>query len=252
MVSGSKSNTGIRCSHLISFIVVILTGACGNSSERPEKVTKLRAIGVEQTPVNAKVGDTVQLTFYLLGKPQTALSSEVLLDTKAPYSVPAALTPIDLAPVETNVGPLSLYSYRASITVPEIPAISASIAKAGIARLRYQVKFNSTDDDENVVGDTLIYPDGSPALAWTAPAIAITKPTSTAAAGSLDLEGTIESAGLETNRVSWFVSSGQVKNRRAKTTIWQDAESGVQTVVMTVRGTKSGAFAIKTQTVTLN
>jgi hypothetical protein len=130
--------------------------------------------------------------------------------------------------------------------------ITAALTKQGYARLRYQVKFNASGDDENIVGDTIVYPESSTALSWTAPTIAITKPATTAAAGSLDLEGTIDSQGNETNRVSWFVSSGKVKNRRAKSTVWQDAASGSQTVVMTVRGTKSGAFAIKTQTITLN
>jgi hypothetical protein len=237
---------------LLGVVFCFLAAACGNESERPETITKLRAIGVEQTPVNAKIGDTVQLTFYLLGKPQTTLTPEVLLDTKSPYSTPVAVTPVDAAPVETSMGSLSLYSYRATMTVAGSPVIAAALTKLGWARLRYQVKFNAAGDDENIVGDTIVYPENSPALTWTAPTIAITKPSATVSSGTVDLEGTIDSAGNETNRVSWFVSSGKVKNRRAKSTVWQEAASGTQTVVMTVRGTKSGAFALKTQTVTLN
>jgi len=242
----------ISGNYVVFFIICGLASACGNQSERPETVTKLRAIGVEQTPVNAKIGDTVQLTFYLLGKPNSTLTPEVLLDTKAPYSIPVSITPVDATPIETSVGPLSLYSYRATVTVTGSSMITAALARNGWARLRYQVKFNGSDDDENVVGDTIVYPENAPTLAWTAPTIAITKPATTASAGSLDLEGTIDSQGNETNHVSWFVSSGKVKNSSAKSTLWQDAESGTQTVVMTVRGKKSGAFAIKTQTVTLN
>ena len=237
---------------VLFLLICGLAAGCGSKSERPETITKLRAIGVEQVPVNAKIGDTVQLTFYLLDKPDTTLTPEVLLDTKAPYSTPIAVTPVDATPVETSLGPLSLYSYRATIAVVGSSVITAALVRTGSARLRYQVKFNGSGDDENVVGDTIVYPENAPTLAWTAPTIAITKPATTASAGSLDLEGTIDSQGNETNRVSWFVSSGTVKNHRAKSTLWQDAESGTQTVVMTVRGTKSGAFSIKTQTVTLN
>jgi hypothetical protein len=66
------------------------------------------------------------------------------------------------------------------------------------------------------------------------------------------LEGTVNSNGKESNRVGWFVSAGKIKNRKSRSTEWQDAPRGAQAVFFTVRGAKSGAFAIKSQTVTIN
>jgi hypothetical protein len=115
------------------------------------------------------------------------------------------------------------------------------------------VKFQtSSGDDESVVGDTLLYAPGSPQLEWKPPTINITKPTDNSSAGSVDLEGTISSDGNESNRVAWFVSAGKVKNRKARSTRWEDAPSGSQAVFFTVRGAKSGAFAIKSQAINLN
>ena len=221
-------------------------------NDRPEVIAKMRALGVEQTPVNAKPGDTVNLTFYVAGNPATQMTPTVLLDTQARYSVPIAVTPIDSIPTETKIGALSLYSYRATFTVPTTANILALIAKQGFARMRYQVKFTASGDDENVVGDTVIYAAGASQLAWTAPEIGITTPTATSASGTVALEGSIVSGGQENNRVSWLVSAGTVKNRRAKSTVWESVPAGTQTLFMTVRGMKSGAFSIKSQAVTLN
>lgn len=227
--------------------------ACGgDNEERPELINKLRTLGVEQTPVNAKPGDTVNLTFHLAGPPNQQITPTVLLDKSAKFGVPVAAVPVDAAVSETPVGTLSLYSYRATVTVPDGDTVNLAIAKQGFARVRYNINFSSGAESENVVGDSIVYSAAAPQLTWSAPEIAITKPGESAATGGIDLDGTITSAGNETNRVSWFISSGKVKSRRARTTKWTDAARGTQTVIMTARGTKSGAFAIKAQAVSLN
>ena len=50
-------------------------------------------------------------------------------------------------------------------------------------------------------------------------------------------------------RVGWFTSKGKIKNRRAKSTKWETGGSGKQTLLLTVRGRKSGAFVFATQEV---
>jgi hypothetical protein len=246
------SAVGRQLAKFLCLIPFTLVAACGSTTDRPEVITKLRALGVEQTPVNAKPGDTVNLTFYLAGNASTKITPEVLLDTQARYGSPVAVTPIDTLPAETSLGSLSLYSYRASFTVPTTDAVKVLLAKQGYSRLRYQVKFTASGDDENVVGDTIVYAEGAPQLSWTAPKIEITSPAATGAAGSVALEGSVIGTGDENNLVSWFVSAGTVKNRGAKSTLWQSVPAGTHTVFMTVRGRKSGAFAIKSQAVTVN
>jgi hypothetical protein len=238
---------------LVSVVLVTQLTSCGDeNADRQEVIKKLRALGVEPTPVNAKPGDTVTLNFYLAAAPGANISPEVQLDSSAQYGVPVVVTPTDAKPSELQAGPLSIYSYKASFTVPtDNLTLLASLTKQGYARMRYKVKFSADSESESVVGDTVIYPPTALQTSWKSPEISISKPAAAAGAGKLDVEGVITSDAVEPYRVSWFVSDGKIKNRRAKVTSWSDAPKGPQTLIMTVRGTKSGAFAIKSQAVTI-
>ena len=233
-------------------IILVAISSCGSEAERPETINKLRALGVEQSPVAAKLGDTVQLTFYLAGPSQMVLTPRVLIDSNARYGTAISVTPVDQNVSENVVGPLSLYSYKATVSVPNDTSTAARLAAQGYVRLRYNVAFSQGTDEESIVGDTVVYTANAPQLSWTAPTIAITKPAATASAGKVEIDGTISANGTESNRVSWFVSGGKVKNRRAKTTLWEDAPKGSQAIFMTVRGTKSGAFALKSLATTID
>lgn len=237
----------------LAALVISLTSCGGENADRPEVINKLRAVGVESSAVNPKPGDTINLNFYLAAPPGLTISPEIQVDGSSRYGVPVMVTPVDNAPTETAAGPLSIYNYKTTLTVPtDNPILGASISKQGFGRVRYKIKFTAGTEYESVVGDTIVYSPGSSQSSWKLPDISITKPSATANAGNLDLEGSISSDGNEPYRVSWFVSDGKIKNRRAKATTWSDAPKGPQTLIMTVRGTKSGAFAIKYQTVTIN
>lgn len=234
-------------------LVTLMHSGCNDEMDRQETITKLRALGVDQSPVIAKPGDTVSLTFYLAGPSSLVLNPTPLVDKLSRYGKPILVTPIDAAPTESIVGPISVYSFRASFIAPNDTATLASIQTKDYARVRYNVKFQSpTGDEESIVGDTLIYAPGSPQLTWATPAIEIVKPTQNASAGEVDLEGSINSTGSESNRVAWFVSAGKIKNRKSRSTVWEEAPTGGQAVIFTVRGAKSGAFALKSQAITVN
>ncbi len=236
----------------LSFLSSLLT-SCSDDEDRQETITKLRALGVSQVPVNAKPGDTVELTFYLSAPAASQVLASPGLDNDARYSVPVSVTPKDSNVVEANYGPLSLYSYRASVVVPQNAAIANQLKLLGFARVRSSVLFKIADtDQETIVSDTIVYAEGSAQLSWTAPTVDIVQPGATATSGTLGLEGAINNSGQETNRIAWFVSSGKVKNRRAKVTTWDDAASGSQSLFFTVRGSKSGAFAVKAANVNLS
>ncbi len=239
---------------IIGATISVLTTSCGgDSQDRPEVITKLRAVGVEQTPVIAKPGDTVTLTFFLAAPSGLTITPQVLLDAESRYGVSTLVAPLDQTPTETAAGPLSIYSYRASLIVPkDNQVVTAGLGSQGFARLRYKINFTTDSDSEAVVGDSIVYPNGAPQLNWQAPTVSIDKPDTSSPGGDLDLQGGITSDGGEPYRVSWFVSSGTVKNRRARTTKWQDPAKGSQTLILTVRGTRSGAFAIKSKAVTIN
>jgi hypothetical protein len=225
--------------------------ACGNEVDRQETVTKLRTLGVAQTPVNAKPGDTVQLTYYLAGPSGLSITPSLMKDPSSAYGVAVLPTAVSTSVLETNYGSLSLYSYQAAVQIPsDNQVMIATMAAYGYARVRSMASFlTPTGDREDVVSDSLTYPAGSPALSWISPTLSIVSPASTATSGNLALEGSIEGATSETMRIAWFVSTGKVKNRRSKTTSWEEAAAGAQTVFFTARGSKSGAFAIKAMSV---
>lgn len=235
-----------------AIVIAGLISSCNDDADRPEVINKLRALGVQQTPINAKPGDQVQLTFYLAGPKGLTLQPSVELDSDAKYSVPVAVTPSNGAVSESDAGALALYSYQATLNVESSPGLDQSLVALGYGKLRYKVKFEATSDDETIVGDTLVYPSGSPQLTWTGTDISLDKPAATTSRGIVNLESTVTSNGQESNRIAWFVSAGAVKNRRARITTWNISDAGPQTVIVTARGSKSGAFAIKTVSVTLD
>ena len=231
----------------------IVCSSCRDDGERQETVTKLRALGVSQSPVNAKPGETVELTYFLAAPPSANITALPAVDDNARYSLPVIATPIDSGVTETNYGALSLYSYKANIVIPSGSAITVPLNLRGFARVRSNIEFSTGNgDSEDIVSDTIVYGDGSPQLNWTAPTVDIIKPSASAAAGKLEVEGSIASSGNETHRIAWFVSSGKIKNRRAKVSTWEDASTGSQTLFFTVRGSKSGVFGIKAINVNLS
>lgn len=192
------------------------------------------------------------LTYYLAAPAASAITALPGIDGGARYSVPVIVTPVDNGVQETNYGALSLYTYRATIVIPNSSAVTSPLMLRGFARVRSHVEFSTAEGErEAIVSDTVVYAEGSTQLDWTAPTVDIITPSRTANAGKLDVEGSITSSGNETHRIAWFVSSGKIKNRRAKMTTWEEAAAGQQTLFFTVRGTKSGAFGIKAMNVNL-
>lgn len=230
------------------FVFTAITG-CGDDSERQEQIQELRALGVEQSPIVAAPGSVVSLTFYLAAPQGLAIKPSPYIDTANRYGSNVSVTLIDAAPSEEKLGNISQYVLRAQYTVPSDAATVAFIAKKGSLRLRYGVGFDDGKRNEVIIGDTLVYSTNAPN--WTAPTISIDQPLTTEISSTSGISSTIQNTNDETNLVSWFVSSGKVKNRNAKSTEWSEIGSGEQTLIVTTRGKKSGAFAIKTAKVTV-
>lgn len=231
-------------------------GACDEDTDRYEKVAKLRALGVTTTPViaqpsTADAPQAVTLTFHVALPLGETATIEPFTDDQAKYSLPAPVTIVAGSESYTEYGAFRLFSAQATAPIAlesdlEIPA------DPGFLRFRYGVKITSGTEEEKIVGNFLVYPKDATETSWTAPAVDIVTPEAGAgASGDQDLKAAITNPIGEKMRVGWFVSDGKVKNRRAKETEWETPGAGTHTVLVTVRGLKSGAFAMKAMDVTV-
>ena len=223
--------------------------ACNNDDEdRFEQINKLRAIGVSVAPVTVQPTispsspGTAALTIYAAVPLGQTISIEPYTDPQP--SILPQLTPVIESGSEKYVdyAAFRLYSVNARVVIPAAVPIPP---KPGFTRLKYGLLMRAGEEEEKVVGNILVYPPGSPELSWQAPSAEIATPnTAGVESGSIDLKANLVSPNAGENlRVSWYVSSGKVQNRRAKETKWQDPKAGAQTILMTVRGLKTGVLA---------
>ena len=235
---------------LIFLAVSWLPGACRMDEDRFEQISKLRSIGVSAMPVISKLSTSpdnqsvTTLTIYSA----VPLGQEV---TVASYTDKPGVG-LPQLPLEIVTGSekyvdyaaFRLFSVNAKVVLPQASLIPIP-PKPGFTRLKYGVLLRSGSEEEKIVGNLIVYPEGASELTWQNPSAEIAAPTSDQVLDPvIDLKANLISPNPgESLRVGWYVSSGKVQNRRAKETQWEGSSSGVQTIMITVRGLKSGAFA---------
>lgn len=235
---------------LLSLLAFMISfAACNNDDEdRFEQLNKLRAIGVSAVPVTVPPSTslttpvTTDLTIYAVVPLGETIRVEPYTDLQ-----PAVLPQLSIVLTPgtekyVDYAAFRLYSTNAKVVIPSSVPIPP---KPGFARLKYGVVMRSGDEEEKIIGNLLVYPPGSPELSWQAPSAEIAAPTvgSIDDVSAIDLKANLVSPNAGENlRVSWFVSSGKVQNRRAKETKWQDPKAGTQTIMVTVRGLKTGVM----------
>jgi hypothetical protein len=237
---------------------LIAAASCGGEEERYEKVGKLRALGTASTPVvaqpsTADAPQTVTLTFYAAVPNGDTVTATPFLDEGSLYALPLPLEVVPGSETYTGQAAFQLYSVKTTVAIPTIDQLPIEPG-TGFARVRYGLTLTDGGEEEKIVGTLLVYPEGSSELAWatTPPSIDVTEPAASATvSGKLDIKAAITNPIGEDMRVGWFVSDGEVKNRRAKETEWDKAGAGPQTVIVTARGMKTGAFTLKAVDVTV-
>jgi hypothetical protein len=218
--------------------------SCGRDRERPEKIDKLRAIGVISEPAVVAPGQAFTLTFYAALPPGQTATVTPQKDENARYSLPLEIAMIAGSETYEPRAAFQLFSVRATTMAPPLTALSTIPAK--VWRIRYRLRMNAGDQEEVIVGDVLAARPDAPELAWQPPTLEIIKPQPGGKVGDdIDLEAKLSKTIDEPTKIGWFVSSGEVKNRRASSTKWEDIDSGPQTLIVTARGSKSRAFAFK-------
>lgn len=243
---------------LMPLLLLALTaGGCNDDSDVFEKIAKLRAVGVATTPLFGQPSteaapQSVTLTFHAAVPLGNTVTAEPFVDGGAKYAFPAALTLVPGSELYQDQAAIRMFQIQATLPMPTIAQLPI-LPEPGFARLRYGIKLKSGDEEETIVGNVLIYPTGAPELAWQNQAIDIAAPIAGGAVSDeSELKGTITKTIDENIRVAWFVTTGKLKNRRAKETEWLEPASGAATLILTTRGLKSGAFAMKVVDVTVN
>ena len=157
---------------------------------------------------------------------------------------------IDLSSVTyTDYDEFRLATLSATVTVP-LEAVFQAINPVfkGI-QMRYGAKISTGNDSEYVAGSFLVYKDGSEELNWQSPTIAISSPQEAQvfnAGETVDLEATITNPNDENIKLGWFVTDGNIQNRRANTTKWTaPTKPGQYTIITTVRGKSSRGFNLE-------
>lgn len=238
------------CRILTIFALLLAHAACNEDAERFENIKKLRAFGaaadpVSSSPSTATLPKIVTMTFFAaLPKDQTA-TAEPFIDEASKFAIPLLLTIVPNSEAYEDHPAFRIYSVKATAPVPPTTAVIFPEGQ-NFARFRYGMKIVSADEEEKIVGNILIYPEGAPELSWTAPTLTINNPVGAASVhGKQDISLTIDSTNTENFRISWFVNDGKIKNRRGIKTEWEPENAGEYTMLATVRGLKSGAFQYK-------
>lgn len=247
---------------LTMLAIGLLVSHCGDEQERQEVVAKLRAIGAGSTPVvpvpseGATISTATLAVYAALPIGQT-ITATTFKDSDSVSSIPldASAQVINTASATyTNHKGVALYSVNVTLTIPQL-AIMQKLPSliSGSGKVRYGIMLESGGEVEKIVGDVLVYPATATQHNWVAPVVDIAAPiqgATFALNSAQDIQATITDANTEGVKVGWFVSNGEVTNRRAKNTKWKITEAGEQTLIVTVHGKKSKGFAVKAVTVT--
>lgn len=232
----------------LALVVVSLLACNQDEDNRFERIQKLRALGVASTPTvlipNGSDGSQpMKLSFYVAAPIGSSLQYEAYEDEKSRFALPIKLEIAADSEKKTDYANFSIYQIDATLTPPPA-AIVAIPPDQGFVRLRYGLKVTSAGEEEIIVGNAVLYANGDARPDYQPLAVEIVTPENqTQLSKDASLEANINNPNSEDVKIGWFVSSGTVKNRRARITTWQNIASGTQTVIVTVRGLKSGAFA---------
>jgi hypothetical protein len=233
------------------FLTTTVLTACNAGDERYEVVTKLRALGVEADPfvtAPSPIGNptTATLTFLAAVPPDQTVTAETFSDENSQFSKAIPLTLVAGSESYEDREKFRIFSVKATTTIPA--ADSVLIPKLpGFVTFRYGMKLTSEGgEEEKIVGNIVVFSNDKEELAWkdTPPSVQIDNLTAGQTVGEhVDLKGQILSSNDEKFKISWFVSSGEVKNKRAAETSWDKIAKGPQTIILTARGKTTAAFA---------
>ena len=234
---------------------VVFTSCGGNKDDPPEEINKLRALGVSSSKLTTIPSATlplesITLTVHAAAPKGTKISVNTFVDKAAANAFPIETTLVPASEsYDTQYESIDLFTANIAFAVPPATVLKFRPGARFIS-LRYGIELVAGSETEKIVGSIPIYEPGSPEIdGWKPLNIGISKPLVGATFGDdseQEIEANLEKATDENVRVSWFVTGGLVKNRRAKTTKWQTpSKTGKHVIIATARGLRTGSFDIK-------
>jgi hypothetical protein len=240
-----------------------LTACGGQGGDRQENIESLRTFGIAAAPlvnspsVAGQPAKTVEVTFYAA----VPLGVTAALTPFVDHASSLGAVPLPAAAIAVEDGSESyedynnyrLFSAKAKLALPTAAAFRQADFAGG--QVRYGLTVTAGGDHEDIVADLVLFPEGAPQLAWQNPTIAVIGPINASGVpttGTIDLKAEVGNVNDEGVKVGWFVSKGQVANRRAAATTWKLTDAGPQTVAVVVHGIQSRGFAVKVIDVTGN
>ncbi len=221
---------------------ILFLCSCSNLEDLPERVDRLRAIGVaaDQPVYKASSEDSQQsgtLTFYLASPSDIPLEVEALeLESEQ----------LELKNVAVNdikkYAEMNILSVSAAFDIPQ--ESSLVFFPLGYSSLEYAIRFSQESDEERLRGKVKIYPVNNTPDIEQSVQIQITYPNKDDGIdpGKTDLKAELSNTTDEHYRISWLVADGKIEKIRSIETEWEEYSGDRKTIIATVRGLESLNF----------
>lgn len=262
----------MRTFSLFPVLLALLLG-CSDPKTRPETADKLKPmlvlvnppLGADQPvrPLNGDgwkvpvVGEEVRLQFHFVGPtdlgPLTLTTGDV---EPQPLTLPFNNWTIDAAVPHDYPG-LRHVTIEALATLPtaaELTALWSEFPNVGFVRLRYTLVASDGTRELPLAGDFIVYRDAAfPGANQTLFGSTIDTPVADepVSGTKVTISSTLKNTQDEPVKIGWYVSAGEIKNRRAASTEWELPGSGEYTLIFTIRGKESRNGDIQIRRVTL-
>ena len=240
----------LKKSFFFSGIALLLLLGCSEPSDRYENINKLRTIGTQTDPVSSAPSTVTApkittLTFFAALPKNEVATAESFVDDASKYAAPINITVVSGSEAYEEHPAFRIFSVKATAAIP-VQDLLVFPSDQNFIRFRYGMLIRSGTDEERIIGNIVVYKEGSKELSWSAPSLTLENPKQgTTLKGKQPIKITIDSANEENFRVSWLVNSGEIKNRRGMETEWEPGAAGDYTMIASARGLKSGAFQFK-------
>ena len=262
-------------------IFIIFAAGCGqstDSADRQEIIDRLRVFGTATTPLIAT-----------LSKEGAAKTVDIDVYAAVPLGIEATIesytlattggSSVSLAPEDVTIDPTK-FSYtdyatfrllKATLTVkvpleskfstPAAPegAPTSSTTTTGTTTasvggdVNFGLKLMAGGKEVTMTSAFAARAEGSSDLSWVAPTIDSITPADQTSVAKNDVKLSMTNTGTNDRRVTygWFVTGGEIANRRAQSTTWQPRNSGNFTLVGILHGQTTRGFAIKVVNITV-